>query len=84
MGAAVGWEGIPERLLRTLFEWVPVIGTSWLQDPANGGLLQDQGAHNFDFLRWIAGSEPARIFGRVTQSAKFGMPPGCSGAARAR
>jgi predicted dehydrogenase len=51
--------------LRTLFELVPVLETHWLQEEINGGLLQDQGAHNFDFLRWFAGSEARAVFGQI-------------------
>jgi predicted dehydrogenase len=67
--------------LRTLFEWVPISGTSdggkhkhWTEDPAEGGLVLDQGAHNFDFLRWYAGAEPRRVFGRVTHYAPGKYP----------
>jgi predicted dehydrogenase len=51
--------------LRTLFEWVPSGSKNWTQDPGEGGLILDQGAHNFDFLRWFAGSEARWLFGRV-------------------
>ncbi|MGE0606012.1 MAG: Gfo/Idh/MocA family protein [Pirellulales bacterium] len=51
--------------LRTLFEWVPIKGQSWSEQEWEGGLILDQGAHNFDFMRWFAGSEAAWAFGRV-------------------
>lgn len=51
--------------LRTLFPFVPVLETHWLQEEINGGLLQDQGAHNFDFLRWFSGSEARAVFGQI-------------------
>jgi predicted dehydrogenase len=54
--------------LRTLFEWVPsssTSGQSWVHSDAEGGLILDQGAHNFDFLHWYSGSEKARVFGKV-------------------
>jgi len=54
--------------VRTLFEFVPVLETHWLQEEINGGLLQDQGAHNFDFLRWFAGSEARAVFGQIQRS----------------
>lgn len=61
--------------LRTLFEWVPVTSDKgWTQAPAEGGLILDQGAHNFDFLRWFAGAEPATVFGRVNQFGPDGWP----------
>ncbi len=56
--------------LRTLFEWVPSSSTSgkgWTHEETEGGLILDQGAHNFDFMHWYAGSEAARAFGRVTR-----------------
>jgi UDP-N-acetyl-2-amino-2-deoxyglucuronate dehydrogenase len=51
--------------LRTLFEWVPITGQTWSEQEAEGGLILDQGAHNFDMMRWFAGSEAAWVFGRV-------------------
>jgi predicted dehydrogenase len=51
--------------LRTVFEWVPSGSKNWTQEPAEGGLILDQGAHNFDFIRWFAGSEAKTVFGRV-------------------
>ncbi|MBM4070917.1 MAG: Gfo/Idh/MocA family oxidoreductase [Planctomycetes bacterium] len=70
---ARGWRMIQEgkigkvRMidLRTLFEWVPTTSKHWTQDPGEGGLILDQGAHNFDFMRWYAGSEARTVFGRV-------------------
>jgi predicted dehydrogenase len=66
--------------LRTLFEWVPILGTNpgaikpWTQDPREGGLILDQGAHNFDFLRWYAGAAPTRVFGRIQTYAPGQYP----------
>ncbi len=60
--------------LRTLFEWVPLTSKNWTQDEAEGGLILDQGAHNFDFLRWFADSEAARVFGRVRQFGDCAWP----------
>jgi predicted dehydrogenase len=51
--------------LKTLFEWVPITGQTWSERADEGGLILDQGAHNFDFLRWFADSEAAWVFGRV-------------------
>jgi UDP-N-acetyl-2-amino-2-deoxyglucuronate dehydrogenase len=67
--------------LRTLFEWVPPTSKNWTQDEAEGGLILDQGAHNFDFLRWFAGAEAARVFARVGQ---FGASAGPSPTAMAQ
>src|SRR5207248_3814615 len=60
--------------LRTLFEWVPSGSKNWTQDSAEGGLILDQGAHNFDFLRWFAGSEAKTVFGRVKQFGECAWP----------
>ena len=60
--------------LRTLFEWVPITSKSWTQDPAEGGLILDQGAHNFDFMRWFAGAEARRVFGKVKDHGDSGWP----------
>jgi myo-inositol 2-dehydrogenase/D-chiro-inositol 1-dehydrogenase len=51
--------------LRTVFEWVPSGSKNWTQEEAEGGLILDQGAHNFDFLRWFAGGEAKTAFARV-------------------
>jgi len=37
-------------------------------DPAGGGYFMGWNTHNFDFVRWIAGSEARRIFARVQSS----------------
>jgi myo-inositol 2-dehydrogenase/D-chiro-inositol 1-dehydrogenase len=60
--------------LHTLFEWVPVTSKNWTQVEAEGGLILDQGAHNFDFLRWFAGSEALRVFGKVKNFGKGVWP----------
>jgi predicted dehydrogenase len=51
--------------LHTLFEWVPTTSKNWTHEEREGGLILDQGAHNFDFMRWFAGAEAARVFGKV-------------------
>ncbi|HMC64163.1 MAG TPA: Gfo/Idh/MocA family oxidoreductase, partial [Gemmataceae bacterium] len=53
--------------LNTLFPWVPETSKGWTKSEGEGGLILDQGAHNFDFLRWFAGAEPARLFARIAQ-----------------
>jgi predicted dehydrogenase len=60
--------------LRTLFEWVPLTSKNWTHDEAEGGLILDQGAHNFDFLRWFAGAEAACVFGRVKRYGDCAWP----------
>jgi predicted dehydrogenase len=63
--------------LRTLFEWVPstsTSGQSWVHQESEGGLILDQGAHNFDFLHWYAGSDSARVFGTVKRFGDCDYP----------
>jgi predicted dehydrogenase len=60
--------------LRSLFEWVPTESKNWTQEQAEGGLILDQGAHNFDFLRWFAGAEAARVFARVKAFGECAWP----------
>jgi len=43
-------------------------------DPAGGGLFMGWGAHNFDLIRWLAGSEPKRVFATVTSFGDHGIP----------
>jgi predicted dehydrogenase len=60
--------------LQTLFPWVPLTGKSWTQSEGEGGLILDQGAHNFDFLRWFGGAEAARVFAQVTNFGGIDYP----------
>jgi predicted dehydrogenase len=60
--------------LRTLFEWVPTGSKSWTQEEGEGGLILDQGAHNFDFMRWFAGSEAAWVFARLRTFGECAWP----------
>lgn len=60
--------------LRTLFELIPIGDKSWTQQESEGGLVLDQGAHNFDFLRWFAGAEARWVFGRVRHFGATGWP----------
>ncbi len=49
----------------------------WVADPASGGFFYDQAVHNFDFMRWLIGSEARQVFAYVTTQS--GMPwPGMS------
>jgi predicted dehydrogenase len=59
--------------LHTLFEWEPA-DKQWTTEEAEGGLILDQGAHNFDFLRWYAGAEARRVFGRVKNFGGVNYP----------
>ncbi len=60
--------------LRTLFEWVPAGEKNWTHEEFEGGLILDQGAHNFDFLRWFAGAEAARVFAKVKAYGESAYP----------
>jgi predicted dehydrogenase len=48
-----------------LYPRVPFIGKEWFRDPKEGGLFLDAGSHCFDYLRWIAGSEPTRLYAQL-------------------
>jgi predicted dehydrogenase len=48
-----------------LYPRVPFIGKEWFRDPKEGGLFLDAGSHCFDYLRWIAGAEPTRLYAQV-------------------
>ncbi len=48
-----------------LYPRIPFIGKEWFRDPKEGGLYLDAGSHCFDFLRWVAGAEPTRLFAQV-------------------
>lgn len=60
--------------LRTLFPWSPAISKPWTGKPDQGGMILDQAAHNFDFLRFYAGSEPLQVFGRIKDYQTGGFP----------
>lgn len=41
----------------------------WITDPAGGSFIYDQAVHNFDYMRWLTGSEATQVFAFVeTQS----------------
>jgi predicted dehydrogenase len=48
-----------------LYPRIPFIGKEWFRHPREGGLFLDAGSHCFDYLRWIAGSEPTRLFAQL-------------------
>jgi predicted dehydrogenase len=48
-----------------LYPRIPFIGKEWFRDPKEGGLFLDAGSHCFDYLRWIAGAEPTRLYAQV-------------------
>jgi predicted dehydrogenase len=48
-----------------LYPRIPFIGKEWFRDPKEGGLYLDAGSHCFDYLRWIAGAEPTRLYSQL-------------------
>ncbi|WP_162130531.1 Gfo/Idh/MocA family protein [Schlesneria paludicola] len=60
--------------LRTLFPKLNLAAKEWIKQSESGGMILDQGAHNFDFLRYFAGSEATRIFGRVVDFSHATYP----------
>ncbi len=43
-------------------------------DPSGGGLFMGCCTHNFDLVRWLAGSEPKRVFATVTSYGDHAIP----------
>jgi predicted dehydrogenase len=56
-------------------EWaIPVVGDRpWYGDP-EGGLFLSQCVHNFDMMRWLAGSDACRVYAHVTSHGDHGLP----------
>jgi predicted dehydrogenase len=48
-----------------LYPRIPFVGKEWFRDPKEGGLFLDAGSHCFDFLRWVAGAEPTRLYAQL-------------------
>jgi predicted dehydrogenase len=48
-----------------LYPRPPFSGKEWFRDPREGGFYLDAGSHCFDYLRWVANAEPARLFAQV-------------------
>ena len=48
-----------------LYPRIPFIGKEWFRDPKEGGLFLDAGSHCFDYMRWIAGAEPVRLYAQT-------------------
>jgi predicted dehydrogenase len=58
-----------------LYPRVPFIGKEWFRDPKEGGLFLDAGCHCFDYLRWVAGAEPIRLYAQVANYNNDGETP---------
>jgi predicted dehydrogenase len=53
---------------------VPVVGQRpWYADP-DAGIFMSQCVHNFDLMRWLAGSEARRVFANVGSHGAHGLP----------
>jgi predicted dehydrogenase len=62
-----GRVGKPRMLtLWWLYPERPFVGKDWFRDPKEGGFYLDAGCHCFDYLRWIAQSEPVRLYSTLT------------------
>jgi predicted dehydrogenase len=55
-----------------LYPRIPFIGKEWFRDPKEGGMFLDAGSHCFDYLRWIAGAEPTRVFATLANYNREG------------
>ncbi|MBV9580563.1 MAG: Gfo/Idh/MocA family oxidoreductase [Chloroflexi bacterium] len=58
-----------------LYPRLPFIGKEWFRDPKEGGLFLDAGSHCFDYLRWIAGAEPSRLYALIANYNNEGETP---------
>lgn len=58
----------PPRMLSLWWHYPrrPFVGKDWFRDPKQGGFFLDAGCHCFDYLRWIARSEPTRLYASLT------------------
>lgn len=46
----------------------------WIAEPTGGGLFYDQAVHNFDYMRWLTGSEARQVFAYVTTQSGAQWP----------
>jgi predicted dehydrogenase len=58
-----------------LYPRIPFIGKDWFRDPREGGLFLDAGSHCFDYLRWVAGAEPTRLYAQIANYNHEGETP---------
>jgi predicted dehydrogenase len=58
-----------------LYARVPFVGKEWFRDPKEGGFFLDAGSHCFDYLRWVAGAEPVRLYAQVANYNHDGETP---------
>jgi predicted dehydrogenase len=53
----------------------PFTGKDWFRDPKEGGFFLDAGSHCFDYLRWVAGAEPIRLYAQLANYSGEGENP---------
>lgn len=58
-----------------LYPRIPHSGKEWFRDPREGGLFLDAGTHCMDYIRWVAGAEPVRLFANLTDYAGLSATP---------
>ena len=59
----------------TLQDFVDFVGVKpWIVEPTGGGFFYDQAVHNFDFMRWITGSEAQQVCAFVTTQSDTPWP----------
>lgn len=46
----------------------------WIGDDVGGGHFYDQAVHNFDYMRWLTGSELAEAFAYITTQSDLPFP----------
>jgi predicted dehydrogenase len=46
----------------------------WIVEPTGGSFFYDQAVHNFDYVRWLTGSEVAQVFAYVTTQSDLPWP----------
>jgi predicted dehydrogenase len=59
----------------TLQDYTEFVGLKpWIADPEGGGFIYDQAVHNFDFMRWLTGSEVVQVFAYVATQSDVPWP----------
>lgn len=46
----------------------------WIGEAAGGGHFFDQAVHNFDYMRWLTGSEASEVFAYITTQSGLPFP----------
>jgi predicted dehydrogenase len=70
----------PIRMLRTVSAFpLPLTKQlfderKWMLDPRGGGLFMGMASHNTDFLRWLTGKNPVKVFAQATTFSDIAAP----------